>query len=89
MAQKQSYFSEANMKSEVSELKKLLQSSEVVRNSSELKSVVQKVVGCMTQGMDVSSLFTDMIKVQVVLIMKIRIQTAASNLNRKTKNIFL
>lgn len=62
MAGRPAYFSEANKKSEVSELKKMLQSSEVLRDSNELKKVVQKVIACMTLGMDVSSLFTDMIK---------------------------
>ena len=66
MAQNQTFFIEANKKSEVNELKKMLQSPDVLRNSSELKSVIQKVIGCMTLGMDLSSLFTDMIKVYVV-----------------------
>ena len=63
MAERPASFSEANKKSEVSELKKMLQSSEVLRDSSELRKVVQRVIACMTLGMDVSSLFTDMIKV--------------------------
>lgn len=60
-----SYFSESNKKGEVSELKKSLQSAEVQRDASEYKKVIQKVISCMTLGMDLSSLFMDMIKVSL------------------------
>ena len=58
------YFSESNKKGEVSELKNSLQSAEVQRNASQYKKVIQKVISCMTLGMDLSSLFMDMIKVR-------------------------
>ena len=57
------YFSESNKKGEVSELKKSLQSPEVQRDAVQYKKVIQKVIECMTLGMDLSSLFMDMIKV--------------------------
>ncbi|XP_078345034.1 AP-4 complex subunit beta-1-like isoform X2 [Oculina patagonica] len=57
-----SYFSESNKKGEVSELKKSLQSAEVQRDATQFKKVIQKVISCMTLGMDLSSLFMDMIK---------------------------
>ncbi|CAH3174324.1 unnamed protein product [Porites lobata] len=56
------YFSESNKKGEVSELKKSLQSPEVQRDAVQYKKVIQKVIECMTLGMDLSSLFMDMIK---------------------------
>lgn len=58
------YFSESNKKGEVSELKKSLQSVEVQRDASQYKKVIQKVISSMTLGMDLSSLFMDMIKVK-------------------------
>lgn len=57
------YFSESNKKGEVNELKKSLQSPEVQRDAVQYKKVIQKVIECMTLGMDLSSLFMDMIKV--------------------------
>lgn len=57
------YFSESNKKGEVSELKKCLQSPEVQRDAVQYKKIIQKVIECMTLGMDLSSLFMDMIKV--------------------------
>ena len=57
------YFSESNKKGEVSELKKSLQSPEVQRDAVQYKKIIQKVIECMTLGMDLSSLFMDMIKV--------------------------
>ena len=57
------FFSESSKKGEVSELKKSLQSAEVQRDASLYRKVIQKVVSCMTLGMDLSSLFMDMIKV--------------------------
>lgn len=56
------FFSESNKKGEVSELKKSLQSAEVQRDASLYRKVIQKVISCMTLGMDLSSLFMDMIK---------------------------
>lgn len=47
----------------MSELKKSLQSAEVQRDATQFKKVIQKVISCMTLGMDLSSLFMDMIKV--------------------------
>ena len=58
------FFSESNKKGEVSELQQSLQSPEVQRDACQYKRVIQKVIACMTLGMDVSSLFMDMIKVQ-------------------------
>lgn len=60
------FFSESSKKGEVSELKKSLQSAEVQRDASLYRKVIQKVVSCMTLGMDLSSLFMDMIKVKLV-----------------------
>lgn len=57
------FFSESNKKGEVSELKKSLQSPEVQKDAARYKKVIQKVISCMTLGMDLSSLFMDMIKV--------------------------
>ena len=59
------FFSESNKKGEVSELKKSLQSAEVQRDVSLYRKVIQKVISCMTLGMDLSSLFMDMIKVSL------------------------
>lgn len=56
------FFSESNKKGEVSELKKSLQSPEVQKDAARYKKVIQKVISCMTLGMDLSSLFMDMIK---------------------------
>lgn len=56
------FFSESNKKGEVSELQKSLQSPEVQRNAGQYKKVIQKVIACMTLGMDLSPLFMDMIK---------------------------
>ncbi|KAJ7388934.1 AP-4 complex subunit beta-1 [Desmophyllum pertusum] len=56
------YFSDSNKKGEVSELKKSLQSPEVQRDASQYKKIIQKVISYMTLGMDLSSLFMDMIK---------------------------
>lgn len=60
------FFSESNKKGEVSELKKSLQSPEVQRDASQYKKVIQKVISCMTLGMDLSSIFMDMIKVMLL-----------------------
>lgn len=57
------YFSEANKKSEVNELKKLLDQADSERDLKKYRQVVQKVIACMTLGMDMSSLFMRMIKV--------------------------
>ena len=59
------FFSESNKKGEVSELKKSLQSAEVQRDASLYRKVIQKVISYMTLGMDLSSLFMDMIKVSL------------------------
>ena len=59
------YFSESNKKGEVSELQKSLQSPEVQRDARQYKKVIQKVIACMTLGMDLSSVFMDMIKVRL------------------------
>ena len=57
------FFSESSKKGEVSELQKSLKSPEVQRDARQYKKVIQKVIACMTLGMDLSSLFMDMIKV--------------------------
>lgn len=46
----------------MSELQKSLQSPEVQRDARQYKKVIQKVIACMTLGMDLSSVFMDMIK---------------------------
>lgn len=56
------FFSESSKKGEVSELQKSLKSPEVQRDARQYKKVIQKVIACMTLGMDLSSLFMDMIK---------------------------
>ena len=62
-----SYFSESNKKGELGDLQKSLQSPEVQRDARQYKKVIQKVIACMTLGMDLSSLFMDMIKVRCKL----------------------
>ena len=59
------FFSESNKKGEVSELQQSLQSPEVQRDARQYKIVIRKVIACMTLGMDLSSLFMDMIKVSL------------------------
>ncbi|KAK3736104.1 hypothetical protein QZH41_013529 [Actinostola sp. cb2023] len=56
------YFSDANKKSEVNELKTLFDQADTQRDPKKYKQVVQKVIACMTLGMDMSSLFMRMIK---------------------------
>ena len=57
------YFSESNKKGEVGELKRSLRSPEIQRDTARHLKVIQKVIACMTLGMDLSSLFMEMIKV--------------------------
>jgi vesicle coat complex subunit len=57
------YFSEAGKKSEVNELKKLLEQAAIQRDPVQYKKVIQRVIACMTLGMDMSSLFMQMIMV--------------------------
>lgn len=66
MASPSGYFSEAGKKSEVSELKKLLDEAAIQRDPAQYKKVIQRVIACMTLGMDMSSLFMQMIKVNPV-----------------------
>ena len=55
------YFSNSN--DEVAELKKLLQNAPVQKNEGNNKKILQRVIAGMTLGMDMSPLFTEMIKV--------------------------
>lgn len=70
MASPSGYFSEAGKKSEVSELKKLLDEAAIQRDPTQYKKVIQRVIACMTLGMDMSSLFMQMIKVNPVQLVK-------------------
>lgn len=73
-----SYFGESNKKSEVNELKKLLDQADTQREPKKYRQVVQKVIACMTLGMDMSSLFMRMIKVNIDLLYKMVLQLAHS-----------
>lgn len=70
MASPSGYFSEAGKKSEVSELKKLLDEAAIQRDPAQYKKVIQRVIACMTLGMDMSSLFMQMIKVNPLQLVK-------------------
>ena len=86
------FFSESNKKGEVSELKKSLQSPEVQRDASQYKKVIQKVISCMTLGMDLSSIFMDMIKVMLLFSFSfVQHKTYYGNLNTEMLylNLFL
>jgi vesicle coat complex subunit len=59
-----SFFTEYK-KGEINDLRLLLQETFAKRNEIKQRNVVRKVIACMTLGMDVSPLFSDMIMVRV------------------------
>lgn len=58
-----SYFSEYR-KGEINELRLMLQDTFAKRNEVKQRAAVKKVVACMTLGMDMSSLFSELIMVR-------------------------
>ncbi|XP_048580175.1 AP-4 complex subunit beta-1-like isoform X2 [Nematostella vectensis] len=56
------YFGETGRKGEVSELRKLLEQADLRHEQTQYTRVIQRVIACMTTGMNMSSLFMQMIK---------------------------
>ena len=50
-------------KGEISELRKLLQNFPLEKDPEQQYDTIKKVIGCMTLGIDLSSLFIDMVKI--------------------------
>ena len=57
-----SYFQPDNKKGEVNELKTLLRNVSVERDPKRKRDVIKKVIAYMTLGIDVSRLFTEMVR---------------------------